>query len=622
MRSSIYRLLFSLTVLLLVVGCEEEYELGKLVQSNFEEGLLENDPNRVVLLAKNDGAALNKWYISTGQILTGDSVVAYLPFEGTYTITHKAFSQGGATSTERQVVITQTDPAICQVENLRLLTGGCDQPNGKTWVLDSLTFAHFGLGPNTASYPDWYQAQVNEKAGLGFYDDEYTFRLVNFQAEFDYNGDILIRANQAENFPNVDVLNEFDGTAFLDNFEGTSYSLDEDGDKLNLTINGGATIGYFTGTNSYEIIELSENLMILKYFDTKDPAFAWFVRLVPADFTPPPPATSKMPIDFESPTAFGTFNGAAFSVIDNPQSGGINTSAKVGEYIKGAQNQYAGIATLLEQPLDFSSQSIMRMKVYAPIANRVLLKLEQSTDANNNIERFATITESETNQWVDLSFDMDGVQAGVYDNLVVFMDVDNQADNTYYIDDIRQEAAPAVLTLDVLTGGGSKTWMLKPAAGSFGVGPDKGGDGWWPQGADISGDRPCLFNDQYIFKSGGEYEYNAQGDVFAESYMGLADGCYNETELTGDAAIWQSGTHSFSFTPATASDPAYITVTGLGAFIALPKAYNGGEYTAPPTASSSVTYEVLEYSKTSTAETIKISVNIAGGFWTFVIESK
>jgi len=65
--------------------------------------------------------------------------------------------------------------------------------------------------------------------------------------------------------------------------------------------------------------------------------------------------------------------------------------------------------------------------------------------------------------------------------------------------------------------------------------------------------------------------------------MGVGeDGCLDEGDLPAAAAAWGSGNHAFAVTEATANDPAMLTVTGTGAFIGLPKAYNGGEYAAAP----------------------------------------
>jgi hypothetical protein len=92
------------------------------------------------------------------------------------------------------------------------------------------------------------------------------------------------------------------------------------------------------------------------------------------------------------------------------------------------------------------------------------------------------------------------------------------------------------------------------------------------------------------------------------------------TNLEGTSGeAWGPGVHVFSFTEGTATENPKITVTGTGAFIALPKAFNGGEYTAgPPAANRSVTYDVIDY--TNEEMTISIDITDNGSvFWTFVL---
>jgi PKD repeat protein len=186
--------------------------------------------------------------------------------------------------------------------------------------------------------------------------------------------------------------------------------------------------------------------------------------------------------------------------------------------------------------------------------------------------------------------------------------------------EVEIEGAPG-LSEEILTGGSARTWKIRPAASSFGVGPGKNDMSWWPANGNISGDRPCLFNDEFIFKVDNEFEYDSKGDLWGEAYMGVADGCLDEADLPAATAAWGSGVHEWSFEAAEGATPATITVTGTGAFLALPKAYNGAEYPAtpvtPPLADASVTYEVLSYE--AETEALTIAVNIPGGFWTFVL---
>jgi PKD repeat protein len=186
-----------------------------------------------------------------------------------------------------------------------------------------------------------------------------------------------------------------------------------------------------------------------------------------------------------------------------------------------------------------------------------------------------------------------------------------------------------VLTDKVLNGNGAKSWKLKAAGGAFIVGETIGNGDWYPGNTpdglpkDLSGERPCLFNDEFIFKTGGVFEYDANGDIWSETYMGYSGGeenkCQEEGTLPEAAASWGSGEHTYTFTKG-AGGPDQITVTGTGAFIVLPKAKNGSEYSAaPPAQNGSVTYDVVSYNFVEDTETLVITIDIGPGYWTFTL---
>ncbi|SHN20562.1 PKD domain-containing protein [Cyclobacterium lianum] len=184
---------------------------------------------------------------------------------------------------------------------------------------------------------------------------------------------------------------------------------------------------------------------------------------------------------------------------------------------------------------------------------------------------------------------------------------------------------PGTLSLASLVGDGTKTWKLKPAVGAFGVGPAPGSDEFFPNGQDISADRACLFNDRFTFQEDGVYTYDPQDDIFGEGYMGLEEeGCQPVANLDGTPGeFWGAGSHQFSFSEATDTENASITVSGTGAFIALPKAFNGGEYqSGPPAEDRAVTYEVIGYTNEDGVEELTITIDISDSgsvFWTFVL---
>ena len=185
----------------------------------------------------------------------------------------------------------------------------------------------------------------------------------------------------------------------------------------------------------------------------------------------------NLPITFESFTvnyAFENFGNAISTVIDNPDASGINTSARVAQFVKndGAE-VWAGSFLTLENPIDFSSNKLFKMKVWSPkIGATVKLKVENLNDGDIGFEIDALTTVS--NEWEELSFDFSAIDmANEYQKVVVFFDFGNPGDDAvYYFDDIKLTSATA-------GPGIVGTWKVAPEAGSIGVGPGQGDISWW-----------------------------------------------------------------------------------------------------------------------------------------------
>jgi len=188
----------------------------------------------------------------------------------------------------------------------------------------------------------------------------------------------------------------------------------------------------------------------------------------------------------------------------------------------------------------------------------------------------------------------------------------------------------ATLSMSSLTNGSSRIWKLNPAAGAMAVGPAKGSGEWFQTSEeDVTVGRPCIFNDEYLFSTGGDYLFDAKGDVYGEPYMGIDPaGCVPESALPADAAAWGSGNHTFSFTEASGDAPATLTVTGTGAYIGLQKAFNGGELSAaPPATNGSITYEVMSYVNDGASEIMVLTIDVSEGqtggvYWTFTLKAE
>lgn len=152
-----------------------------------------------------------------------------------------------------------------------------------------------------------------------------------------------------------------------------------------------------------------------------------------------------LPLNFESPTLnynFINFDGGVVSVIDNPQSNGINTSSKVAKMVKYPGQPWGGSLIALSNPIDFSTNKVFRMKVWSPrVGAKVLFKVEQAGNGAVNFEKEVTTTVA--NAWEDLAFDYSAIDASrTYNNIVLIFELGTPGDGsdnfTFLFDDIRQ----------------------------------------------------------------------------------------------------------------------------------------------------------------------------------------
>ena len=149
--------------------------------------------------------------------------------------------------------------------------------------------------------------------------------------------------------------------------------------------------------------------------------------------------SQTLPLDFESATTWIDFDGGAVTTITNPQSNGDNGSANVGQMVKSVGQVWGGSALVMSSAMDFTANNTFSMKAYSIKAGtKVLMKVENSTDAGINYEKEVTMTT--TNTWETLVFDYSAIPANTYDKIVIIFDLgtmgDGTADFTYYFDDI------------------------------------------------------------------------------------------------------------------------------------------------------------------------------------------
>jgi hypothetical protein len=157
---------------------------------------------------------------------------------------------------------------------------------------------------------------------------------------------------------------------------------------------------------------------------------------------PPPPAESGLPVDFEDaggPYAFGDFEGGETMVIDNPDMDG-NSSARVAQMKKFAGELFGATTLTLDGPIDFTSGSVITMKVWSQRVANVEFKVEGQRQ-NTTV----TVATSGTpgGVWETLTFDFTGLISAPVPAVSIFFDngiVGDAAGDpdawTFYVDDI------------------------------------------------------------------------------------------------------------------------------------------------------------------------------------------
>ena len=160
-----------------------------------------------------------------------------------------------------------------------ILTGGLNGPGYRTWHIDSACDYHFGVGPPDGDAPDWWHATANSKPGVGLYDDRFTFHLVGFKYDLITNGDIYVHNTLGPNYQGA-FENLYDWTAPFENMSNESWDLSTDSV---MTLSNGAPMGFYSGVSEFEITQLNDTSMIVKY-GHHDGTLAWFARYVPEGF--------------------------------------------------------------------------------------------------------------------------------------------------------------------------------------------------------------------------------------------------------------------------------------------------------------------------------------------------
>lgn len=427
-----------------------------------------DNPNVIHFTNTSDNSFKALWDFGNGSTDEGDEVIGEFPQEGEYTVTLTIFSESGQAKNTKNISIAETNALMLDDPDLNLLTGGADNVDGKTWVIDSTQIAHMGVGPPEGSGPEWWSAPAMDKQGKGLYDDEFTFSLDGFSYEQQTNGYVYVNTNYPDEF--AGAVQEDGGADYIAPFEGGSdfnFVLKEEEGKMLLEITGGGHIGYYSGSRTYEILALSENELYIRNLNASG-SEAWYQRLIPKGYEHPPeilPYESEAledNFDEEGNVSWATDQITNFNEsYDNPAPTVADTTNKVAKYAKG-EGQFENVYIDLGYELNLNERSTIRLKAYLPSYNdyetvdpnaqawapgnllqQVEVKLHNVNGetglGGNAWQTQETIIKqvSETGTWVDLEFDFSGVSDREdFDRIVIQIGGEGHGmPGTFFIDD-------------------------------------------------------------------------------------------------------------------------------------------------------------------------------------------
>lgn len=233
------------------------------------------------LLRTNRTDVIGFWDLGNGNTASGvNSVTAEYPFAGEYTVTLKAYGDGGRTNDVSVKLSVTTENLYLLNDPMYTYIAGEIGGEGKTWMLDSQRQDHIALlNPNNVS-DRWWGVDPNGKDGCEMYDDQATFILNSERGQaYDYENNGM-SSTLNNSVPAMELYEDPAWGATAYSLASTNdyivtctpptdmgWSLSQNGGRYYLTFPAtkaghGGYLFYFCGWNTqYEIRAISETHM-------------------------------------------------------------------------------------------------------------------------------------------------------------------------------------------------------------------------------------------------------------------------------------------------------------------------------------------------------------------------
>ncbi len=446
--------LLSVFAILLITACEPQdktdYELGKAPSEedlSFTMNATGGSSNIIEFVNTSSVPGVAVWDFGNGSKGKGDVVVSEYPFEGSYEVSLRLATTGGAATLVKNLVLDSDDLSLLEHPLYSALTGGPDAVNGKTWVIDQYSPGALGIGPSDAFTPSWWQDGPNGKAGSSYYEQKYTFKQVGVELIWENNGFVYTNGSgvtglAAEGYTNA-IPNPDVGDFDVEFQPKSKYNFSLNTSDSTLTLTDGAFLGFYAGTSTFKILEISEERMYIRVHSAVEPGNAWYMKFVIEELNVEP-EVPELPLkatplsedfentDFDVEFAFEDMGDFTNPSYQNPAPVGINTSSKVFLYEKKAGTFYSNIAFVADDyKFDLSEQNQITLKVFIPsyndytttnnvagewVANKLLqasiaVKLQNDDLGGSAWETQTEILKTglEKDKWIELTFDFSNV---------------------------------------------------------------------------------------------------------------------------------------------------------------------------------------------------------------------
>jgi uncharacterized surface protein with fasciclin (FAS1) repeats len=194
---------------------------------------------------------------------------------------------------------------------------------------------------------------------------------------------------------------------------------------------------------------------------------------------------AAFPIDFETKTdavwnvfANGAGSAEDFMVITNPDKSGINTSNNVLKFkVNDGADPWVGAFSDSYAPFEITENSkTVTMMVWKSVISPVAFKVEGSTNGGPVTE--VKVSNTVTNQWEKLTFDMSALVGFKYNRIVIFPDfpASRTSGTTVYIDNIEKGSTMPATVVDIIVNSADHD-TLEAAVIAAGLADDLSGTG-------------------------------------------------------------------------------------------------------------------------------------------------